>query len=370
MNDNHDDRDEELDEDEAGEEADTSPDTSEAAPGDADESPVMPLPRAKPRAAVAAGPISPFGAVPRAATAWGIRKKPDVGGAWGRELEWAGPGDTLAVREWPLEELSEAEIRRRWGPGIYQVHWFKTTDTGGRGHLSYGREVTVLPAIAPSSPAPASPPAGVSALAEALQMMQILDQQSADRRAAITAEANQQIAGMAQLATIMQRNAGGGGGIDAATLQTILRENREATVAAVREVVGADDGDEDEGAAGVAGAAAAAAAPFVKGKGTLAQLLNFATANPAAAAKIAETALPIAASALGKLAEVFAPKAPSSPPPPPPAAVAPVHALPRAVPMPPKPPEPPSPAKVVSGLSASSGLSSVAPSPPAPEPAT
>lgn len=352
MRDHADEHDENAENDNDADDGDEGADTGEGGAGDVDTSAETQLPRARARKAVDVVPVSPFGGVPRDANAWGIRKKTEVS-TWTKDLEWSAPGATIALKEWPLEQLSEEEVRRRWGPGTYAVHWLKSGSNGARGHIAYGREVTILPAVAPSpASSPAAPSTSAAGLNDALQMMQLLDQAAAERRASITAEANQTINGMAQLAAVMQRNAGGGG-LDAATLATILRENREATVAAVREAVGTEE-EEEEGVAAVANVAA----PFFKGKGALSAVLNFAQSNPQVAQKAIETGLPLAVGLLQKLAEVLIPPKPA---PPPPAPV--VQQLPRAVPAP-SPPAAPPPKPVprtLSGLSAGAGLESVQP---------
>lgn len=355
MTDFDDDEHEGNDNDEAGDDDDDGPETENAPPGPSEASPARSrrLPRAQPSVTAAAaaapsGPPSPFGGVPLNATAWGIRKRNDVGGTYGPDLPWNPPGATIALREWPLAELSEQTVRQRWGAGTYQVHWLRTSERGGRDHVSYGREVTILPVVTPPAPAassaPAMPPAA-GGLAEALQVLQIIESQ-----------ADKKIEGMASLARLIAAG-NGGGGLSEAGLSAILESNRTATVEAVRAAVAPLVADDDDDASSTAGAVANAAAPFIKGKGTLSTVLNFAQANPELATKIAGVVVPAVVpavqSVLTSLLAAFA--APPRPPPPPVAAINP--ALPRARPVAVPAPSPPSPPvddapKVVSAFSA------------------
>lgn len=293
------------------------------------------LPRAR-RAAprVPSGvPVSVFGAVPIRASAWGIKRRNSVG-----HWDVLSHGESNVRRqEWPISELSEETVRARWGAGHYRVQWFEVTANGGRRFMCLGREVEFEDAHTPA-PAPAFvPSSGGAAVSDPLgpltDAMRVID--------LIEARADGKIEGMARLAQII---GGGNRGISGEDLVRVLREERqsyaESTRAAIAAAVeplqrqlaefgGEDDDDDSPGIAD----AARAAAPLIKGKGTLASVLNFASANP----KIVEGALPIIAGAFSALAAVVqkasTPPAPAPAPPPAPA-------LPRAAPSaaPPAPP--------------------------------
>lgn len=269
---------------------------------------------------VASGP-SVFGRVPDGTVSWGARRMPGHGGAW-TVCAWAAPGDAVSLREWSLESLSVEEVRRRWGPGLYQIQWLGTDERGRRRSLGIGRVFELLPEAPPAAPAaPAAASPAAAGLRDALELMNLIDS-TADRK----------IQGMAALAQAMAGSSRGG--LDAAGLTAILDSQREAFRAVVEPLraevaaLRAEAADDDDGSAlGAVAGAAAAAAPVMKGKGTLAAVVNLAAANPELAAKVAEVALPTLATLAANVIALLRPPAPPqvrrivqaapSPPPPP-----------------------------------------------------
>ncbi len=272
--------------------------------------------------------LSQFGGVPHGATHWGIRRQLPT-------LEWetlghARPGAITKDREWPNAELSEEEVQRRWGPGVYEIQWVVPGPRGTRRVQRGGRTVEILPVATVAAPS-VTEPAAVAAtifngpMGDALSLMQLFEKMKLDG-----------VASMVQMMQI-QAQAGGarGGGFGAAELELVMRNNREATAAAVQAAVAPlqaelatirrelDSAGEDEGSP-VAAAAASAVGTFVKGKGGWAQAANFAAANP----ELAKVALAGVVELAGKVASALTPK--PAPPAPAPAQ------LPRA--MPPAPP--------------------------------
>jgi hypothetical protein len=225
-------RESEIDPEEDGEGAETSPDDEE----EVAEAP----PRARPRAVLRSG-VAPsiFGAVPERATAWGLKRRTPIG-QW-ETLSFAVPGGMAELKEWPLGELAEVTVRNRWGAGTFRVLWWGTTERGARKLITQGREFTLLAAPEPvAAPAPAGPslPDG---FAQALMLMDLIDKR-----------ANGQVNGMAQIAAIMATR-GGGGGIDGATLQLMLERQNSALTAALAPLAdrlarleGDDEDDEDD----------------------------------------------------------------------------------------------------------------------------
>lgn len=295
------------------------------------------LPRARAAAvsAEAAGlPVSRFGAVPEGVTHWRARRR-NLSGNWDA-CGHVPPGAIVEERDFPLAELSEKTIADRWGPGVYEVSWVRFLENGGRNALRGTCELRIVDAApAPAEPAAATP-APASPFGEsftlAMQIMQMIDSQS---QAKLDAQVQ-----MAQLFAGQKT-----GGLGAAELQLILQSNAAATEKAIAaavaplhariEALSDDDDDDDDDGPGIADAARAAA-PLIKGKGTLASVLNFASANP----KIVEAGLPIVANAFSALASLVATAKPSTPPP---AAAAPPPAplpRPRAVPAPEEPSQP------------------------------
>jgi len=292
--------------------------------------PAKPRPRAvpAPRPVDPSVPMSNFGGVPEGVTHWRMRRQ-QLGGGW-EALSHAEPGAIAAVRVWPLAELKEEAIRERWGAGRYQVQWVRPTAGGGSNVLRGGQLVEILPETPPASATPVHAAALSSSLGpevdRTLQMMRM-----------IAGEADAKMSSVLQFAAALAGRQNNGFG--AAELELIMRNNREATAAAVAAAVAplqaelasmrAELDGEDDDEPGIVGAAAGAAASsgLLRGKGAWVQAANFAAGNP----ELVKAALPIVADTLSKIAAIFTPAkprpvpmmpppAPSSPPMPPPAA--------------------------------------------------
>lgn len=308
----------------------------------------------KPRARKAAAPapddeeneISVFGAVPPRATMFGIRKK-NIAGVW-ETMSYAPPGATLQAEAWPVSELTEDTLYQRWGAGVYEPQWVVPVGNGGRRVQRGGRTVKLLDRghAPPPAPSPNVTPPGIvlgEDISRTFALMSALD--------SIT---NNKLTSMAEMARAF---AGGQPqGLTRSDLELLLRDNREATQRLMTEALAPinrrldemESGEEDDdppnpGAPGSPVAAAAdVAKSFVKGKGTLATVLNFLGGNPALVA----TLMPIAGDVVKAVAATIAKgpptpqNAPHAPVAAPPAQLQP---RPRAVPVPvaARPSEPP-----------------------------
>lgn len=293
---------------------DTVEGTDEGAAGDLDGGqnvrPIRPKPRARAEkqaadeSEVMPVPISCFGSVPESAEYWGIQRT-GMGGAW-EVLAYGTPGSGVELREWPLAELSEAEVRRRWGAGLYRVQWLKGNGRGGRAAIGYGRTFKLTAPESASAPlAPA--PSPLSSLNEGLSLAtQIMGM--------VEAKADSKVDHVMQMAKFYADIGGGrNNGLGAAELTLILQKQGESTrelitaaVAPLQRELGELRAARDA-APGLAGAAASAAGGLIKGSGGLATALNFAQGNP----DLVKAALPLVADMFGKLAGIFtAPPAP------------------------------------------------------------
>lgn len=347
---------------EEGDEAETTP--ADSAPRTRPRA--VPLPRA----ADPNVPLSIFGGVPEGVTHWRMRRRM-LGGGW-EPLVWSEPGAIAAGQVWPLSELKEEIVRARWGAGRYQPQWCKPTGGGGMHVLRGGREVDILPEApaAPAAPAALAPSTSFGPEVDrTLQMMRM-----------ITTEADAKMSSVLQFAAALAgRNNNGFG---AAELELIMRNNREATAAAVTAAVAplqaelatmrAELDQEDEDEPGIVGAAAAAAAStgLLKGKGAWVQAANFAAGNP----ELVKAALPIVAETFAKIASIFSPKQerpraqPIAPMP-----IAPMYEAPRVPPPPPPPPAPNPPpvyatAPTIPTATAEDHGNTLAPAPSSPPP--
>ncbi len=242
--------------------------------------------------------INIYGAVPATATAWACHKQ-GLHGAF-EVLSWGEPGETAELREWPLSQLSEDEIRRRWGAGTFQCQWLKATETGGRRNLQRGRIFTLRApeAVAPPPAAVASSPLGES-FDLTMRVMAMIEKQS-----------DQKVNNVMQMAR--ELGGGGRGGLGGAELQLILQNQSAATEKQIQTAVAAAVAPlqaqlerEDEEGGSTVGAVAAAAAPLIRGKGAWATVANLAMANP----DLVKVALPLVADTAMKVLALFTPKA-------------------------------------------------------------
>lgn len=264
----------------------------------AGESPkTRPRARAKARALPVPDPvpltIDPLRGHPPAATHWAAKKRNHLG-EW-EVLMWSPEGTQLALREWPISELSESSLYDRWGAGDFKIQWVKPTANNGRQYLQPGREVRILPRVAPVAP-PAEVAASIFAgpVGEAFNLMQMFEKMQDAKQA-------RDMATTAQMMQMMQAMGGGGqqrGGLGAAELELIMRNSREATLEAVRASVEplkaeiAAMKSEDEGGGGLIAGAAEAAGPMFTGKAWYSQAMRLAAAKPELAEKAIEVGLP------------------------------------------------------------------------------
>lgn len=315
-----------------------------------------PAPR-RPRAKLERIPgVVDFGAVPATCRAWRIGRQ----GFGGQEemLSAPSPDGGVQQREWPIEELSEATIRMRWGAGTYRVHFYgiRSDRPGAVQFMHKGKVFTLLdaaPAYVPPPPAPppAPTPAQPSGLELAMQFMALADQR-----------ANAQLSGMAKLVEVMERTRGGGGGIDgqvlallldkqAATMRDALRDQADAfraELARIRQELGGEPEPEPGALATVAGAAQAAST--LPESMDLQGLFKWAMANPTQAMQTLQL-VPGAVDAVRSLAKLVPQQ--EVPPAPRPRAVRIVEAP--AASAPPSPAQPSTPAPATTPNVASGG---------------
>jgi hypothetical protein len=281
-------------------------------------------------------PLRSYGAVPLEAQYWACHKV-GLGGLWG-SLSWGGPGETVELREWPRDSLTEEVIRDRWGAGEYKIQWLKATPQGGRKSISYGRPFTLrapeASAVVPAPAAPSSPMGEGFDLA--MRIMTMID-----------AGAEKKLDGMA---TMMQMMGGQSRGLGAAELQLILQSQAQATAAAITSAVSAaveplkkqiadlseEEDDEDDDDAIVNAVAGAAVPKLFTGKAWWQQLAAAAFQNPDVVKAVAPMVLNTVQNVVGVVASavttppprpravvVQQPAQQQPAPPPPPAAVAP-----------------------------------------------
>jgi hypothetical protein len=224
-------------------------------------------------------PLRSYGAVPLEAQYWACHKV-GLGGLWG-SLSWGGPGETVELREWPRDSLTEEVIRDRWGAGEYKIQWLKATPQGGRKSISYGRPFTLrapeASAVVPAPAAPSSPMGEGFDLA--MRIMTMID-----------AGAEKKLDGMATMMQMMGNSQARG--LGAAELQLILQSQAQATAAAITSAVSAaveplkkqiadlSEEDDDDDDAIVNAVAGAAVPKLFTGKAWWQQLAAAAFQNP------------------------------------------------------------------------------------------
>jgi hypothetical protein len=182
--------------------ADSAPETHLEASADA----APKAPKKKLRAAAGAASFGYFGAAPKGATHWGVRRhRPDG------TLERVGgpsPDGSMVVYEWPLAELDDS-IATRLDGGKYKLEWIGQGPGGARTHLKWGREFVVPGArTAPiaSSPATSSSPAP-SGSSDALDALRSIRALVREEREMLDQGVSHQLAALAQLAAVMRPTA-------------------------------------------------------------------------------------------------------------------------------------------------------------------
>lgn len=254
--------------------------------------------------------VSMFGALPEAATHFGIKK---LNAREKYDSQFAPSADGEAdVREWPIEHLSLGFVRQNWGAGTYRVEWVGPTPNGGRGFICNGRVFTVR-ALEQASPLPA--PAPATGLETAIAFMNMTDQR-----------VNSQLTAIATLANAIAGNRPPPpAGPDSHTLGLMFERQaqltREAVLAAVAplqeelssvrsRIAEFEDEDEDEDD----DRRPSPPAPLFRPGEPLsdsfkAMFLNWAASNPDQAMGLAKEAL----SVVGKIAGAVAPSQPQAP---------------------------------------------------------
>jgi hypothetical protein len=164
--------------------------------------------RAKLRTTASAASFGHFGAPPRGATHWGVRRFRADGGL--ERIGGPSPDGAMVVHEWPLEELSDA-IATRLPPGRYKLEWIGDHPTKGqRTHLSWGREFVVPGEKAPpiasasSASAPASSSSPLAASVDALGALRSIRSLVREERELVDQGVSQQLSALAQLAAVMR----------------------------------------------------------------------------------------------------------------------------------------------------------------------
>jgi len=258
---------------------------------------------------------------------WAAKKRNSLG-EW-EVMMYAPEGSQIAAREWPIADLSEGNLIARWGAGDYTITGVKPTPNGGRQYVGPGRLVRVTaPRVAPAAP-PSEVAASVFASGPAtdvFNMMSMLEKMVDAKQARVSEAATAQTN---QLMAIAQMMTGGAqaqarGGLGAAELELILRNNQETMLAAVArqleplkaEMATLRAREPEAGGPGL-GDAARAAGSFIKGKGNIATILNWASENDELAKEIVKHGLPIVATAVTKVSdvvgEVLRPRTPAAP---------------------------------------------------------
>jgi len=170
------------------------------------------LPVARPKREAHAPNESAFGIVAPEVRTWTCSRLGDTGHA---EKLMSPNSRGTEVGEWPIHELSEEEIARRWGAGMYTVRWFGAHPSTGARHPRGGSKpfritqdlVDRVRPPPPPAPAAAPPVPGLPAhMAETFALMGFLDQQS-DRK----------LNGIVQAATLL----GSRGGDSSQTLEIV-----------------------------------------------------------------------------------------------------------------------------------------------------
>lgn len=317
--------------DEGNEDGDES---SEKDEGDEESTPEPAKPVRLPRARSAPAhiEISAFGAVPKNALRWGINRA-TLHGDWDTLKHGT---DGVLHEDWPIDELSEANVRERWGAGTYRVSWWTATPRGGRKFICNGRIVTFEGPTQAAPPAPAAPrvapSSGLGGFDEAIRVMSVIDDQS-----------NQKLANLVTLVRTFNQPAPAPpapAGITFEQLRELLREEREANTRATREAIAEalgddDDDDDDDDGEPIVDAARAAVKPLFRGKRAWwKDVGNFLAEHPEVAKQVA----PVAIGAVTTVANAVT--SAMTPPPPRPRAV---QQLPRVEPQAAPPPPPPAP---------------------------
>lgn len=175
-------------------------------------------------------PVSPFGGAPAGVSRWGARRKLPSG-SW-EPMSYGKPGATTADRDWPIADLSDAEIQRRWGAGTYEIQWVKPAANGGRYVMRGGRQVEILP----PPPAPNAPPVAAapvrSSVDEHLEFMGIVEERS-----------SKNLRDVLQLAQFFgrQQQTAAPPAITIDGLRLLMREERDAAAAATTAAIAASE---------------------------------------------------------------------------------------------------------------------------------
>jgi hypothetical protein len=207
--------------------------------------------KAKLRTRSHASELGHFGAPPKGATHWGVRRfMPD-----GSLERVGGPSadGQLRVNEWPLEELDES-IAKRLPPGRYRLEWIGNGKKGSRTFLAWGREFEV-PGASASIGSPATSSAASSSSAsnggsplEAITYMREMRALAREELETIESQVNGRIGALAQLAAVMRPAAPAESPELVRAIGAIgtVLERLEARVASLETDEGEEEDDDDD----------------------------------------------------------------------------------------------------------------------------
>jgi hypothetical protein len=166
--------------------------------------------------------------------------------------------DGVALREWPIADLSVAAIRERWGSGIFRVGWLSIK---GAKRTNRGRSQAValgdVAQAAPTLPAPAAPPLHMAMMANPIAFMREIREMAREEMATVDRGVENRIGALTQLAQVFV-GARQAPAVDPGVAQALGQlgqgmqaiaatlENVNARLAALESGEGDEDDDEDE----------------------------------------------------------------------------------------------------------------------------
>lgn len=267
-------------------------------------------------------PIAGIGAVPPTADVWSIQKRVGRGPEDWETLEWAPPGQRVAARQWPLDELTEDAVCSRWGAGEYRLEWSTLRGVGGRRFISRSfpftiRESAPPPAEVAAPVVPNAAPLLTPELQQAFALMGLLEQQTTNKLAQI-AQLGQVLGGGGQQTAMIamlqeqQRNT-------LTMFREMMQQQQQANAAMVRALREGDEDDERGAGEALAGVASTAAAAAFDPDSSFVDIAKQAFAkDPAGVLKGLKELVEAGPQLIGMVREIL-PKAPAPPPPPAPA---------------------------------------------------
>lgn len=160
---------------------------------------------------------STFGAIPGRAVYWSLEK--ETTGGQIQKMSYPNATNTAYVSEWPIVELTEENVRDRWGGGMFRVRWHGLSAAGGRVMLGQGRLVQVIGTVAPPTPAaPHAPsPGPTDDITRTLQLMSVFEDRS-----------QKNLTGILQAASAIAAQSHSG--MDPAMLQLLMQNQQQSQV--------------------------------------------------------------------------------------------------------------------------------------------